>query len=561
MYNHIAFIDSGVENVSGLEAGMRSGVKAIVLNRHEPALDQMARALEGRSGVAGLHVFAHGSPGEVAFSAGRLTEETIGDAAASLGRIGAALAESATVKLWSCETGSGAAGQSFVSAFADGLARPVAAASGRIGASERGGSWELDCRIAGATAASPLTAQAMATYAGVFVGDVATVATDNIVQSAGTDTLSVSSTAAIQAADFFDGGDGSDAIVIAAAAGASIDLSGAGTSPTTGFHNYESLSFNNSSGTSAVTLDADQFGAGLIAANLAVSGTSATQSVIVNNAANFSAASWTFSTWTSGTDLLTINGTLLDDMITGSSESDEIFGDAGNDTLDGGAGADVMLGGDGDDTYVVDAASDAITENDAEGEDTVLASVSYTLADHVDNLTLTGTAADATGNSGDNVLTGNASFNSLTGGDGNDVLDGSVGPDELIGGAGDDTYVVDALTDTLTENLGEGTDTVQIGVTFTLADHFENLTLTGVATINGTGNGADNVITGNGSANILQVSRAMTRSMAAAARQNVRRPGRRHLYRRYARRHRDRTCGRRHRHGEVERQFSAGREP
>ena len=33
--------------------------------------------------------------------------------------------------------------------------------------------------------------------------------------------------------------------------------------------------------------------------------------------------------------------------------------------------------------------------------------------------------------------------------------------DTLIGGAGNDTYVVDSTTDVITENAGEGTDTVQ----------------------------------------------------------------------------------------------------
>ena len=77
------------------------------------------------------------------------------------------------------------------------------------------------------------------------------------------------------------------------------------------------------------------------------------------------------------------------------------------------------------------------------------------------------------------------------------------GIDSLTGGAGNDTYVVDNAADLVTENLAEGTDLVQSSVTHTLAANVENLTLTGVAAINGTGNAGVNVITGNAAANVL----------------------------------------------------------
>jgi Ca2+-binding RTX toxin-like protein len=63
--------------------------------------------------------------------------------------------------------------------------------------------------------------------------------------------------------------------------------------------------------------------------------------------------------------------------------------------------------------------------------------------------------------------------------------------------------VVDATSDTITENASEGTDSVQSSVSFTLAANVENLTLTGTAAINGTGNALDNILTGNSAANTL----------------------------------------------------------
>ncbi len=194
-------------------------------------------------------------------------------------------------------------------------------------------------------------------------------------------------------------------------------------------------------------------------------------------------------------------------IMLGLAGSDTMTGTAGDDTIDGGTGADTMVGGAGNDTYVVDNAGDVVTENANEGTDLVNASISYTLAANVENLTLTGSSnINGTGNTLDNVITGNTGANNLVGGAGNDTLIGGGGNDTLVGGTGNDTYVVTAQTGvTITENANEGTDTVQSSATFTIASlaNIENLTLTGAAAINGTGNAGNNVITGNAANNVI----------------------------------------------------------
>ena len=108
-------------------------------------------------------------------------------------------------------------------------------------------------------------------------------------------------------------------------------------------------------------------------------------------------------------------------------------------------------GGLGNDTYVVDNTGDVVTENASEGTDTVQASVTYTLAANVENLTLTGTGnINGTGNTLDNVIIGNSGNNILAGawrrrhpgwgsGYGHRVLCGFVfrGHGELGGGNGE----------------------------------------------------------------------------------------------------------------------------
>jgi Ca2+-binding RTX toxin-like protein len=215
-----------------------------------------------------------------------------------------------------------------------------------------------------------------------------------------------------------------------------------------------------------------------------------------------------------GNDIITISGP----------NGDTLDGDTGNDILNGGAGDDTLLGGDGNDVFVIGNASDhgagEIITGGA-GDDVIrftstTPGQSLVLAPgvtEVEQVTISTAAGVSTGRTALNVdasavgsglsITGNAGANVLTGTAFNDVLMGNAGNDELIGGDGDDTYVIGQGLDVLTENSGEGTDTVLSSITHTLGDNFENLTLTGTRAINGVGNELANVLTGNNAANIL----------------------------------------------------------
>ena len=186
-------------------------------------------------------------------------------------------------------------------------------------------------------------------------------------------------------------------------------------------------------------------------------------------------------------------GNSLANAITGTFGDNSLSGGDGNDTLDGGTGADSLTGGAGDDSYVVDNTGDVVVEASGEGTDTVSASVDYALTADVENLILTGAAANGTGNGLANTITGTS---------GNNVLDGGAGADTLTGGDGDDSYVVDDTGDVVVEASGEGSDTVTAAISYALAANVENLVLTGAAA-SGTGNGLDNVITGTGGNNAL----------------------------------------------------------
>lgn len=135
----------------------------------------------------------------------------------------------------------------------------------------------------------------------------------------------------------------------------------------------------------------------------------------------------------------------------------------------------------------------SITATDAAG-----AKVSDTFALTVAaGLALTGTA-------GADVLEGNIGQDTLNGLAGADHLDGAEGADQMTGGDGNDVFVVDDEGDTVTEfarSGAGGVDRVESAISYALGSDVENLTLTGTADIDATGNNKANIIIGNAGAN------------------------------------------------------------
>jgi Ca2+-binding RTX toxin-like protein len=197
-------------------------------------------------------------------------------------------------------------------------------------------------------------------------------------------------------------------------------------------------------------------------------------------------------------------------IINGFGGNDTLNGGNGDDTLDGGTGSDFLQGGFGQDTYIVDNLGDRINDFDEAkgydegGYDTVISSITLTLGDYLEALTLTGNnAINGTGNDLDNELRGNNANNLLLGGAGNDYLwGGSGGSDTLDGGAGNDMYEVNA-DDIINEDPNAGIDGVYSTVSLTLGANIEYLRLENYEPLNGIGNELDNGIRGNFGKNAL----------------------------------------------------------
>jgi Ca2+-binding RTX toxin-like protein len=182
-----------------------------------------------------------------------------------------------------------------------------------------------------------------------------------------------------------------------------------------------------------------------------------------------------------GDDLL--KGDIGNDKIIGGRGNDTINGGFGNDTLGGGEGNDWLDGGEGDDTLTGGEGDDRLYGQT--GKDTLV------------------------GGTGNDSLFGGLDIDELRGDEGDDFLDGGVDADKMYGGTGNDTYIVDNAGDQVIERVGEGLDLIRSSINFSLgnagqnAANVENLTLTGTANLNGSGNDLDNRIEGNTGDNIL----------------------------------------------------------
>ncbi len=202
--------------------------------------------------------------------------------------------------------------------------------------------------------------------------------------------------------------------------------------------------------------------------------------------------------------ILAWDGSLENDVVTGSSGNERLNAGRGNDSVFGAGGDDLLLGYEGNDT--LDGGTGANSLDAGIGNDVLLATGSISanvfyggLGDDTliggagpDNLdggmgsnSIVGGAGDdmisVTGydeilkkmlvSQGNNTLVGGDGNDGITGGDGNDLLFGNDGNDGLSGGLGDDTLDGGAGNDVLNGGLGSnsiiggsGNDTITVFV-------------------------------------------------------------------------------------------------
>ncbi len=180
------------------------------------------------------------------------------------------------------------------------------------------------------------------------------------------------------------------------------------------------------------------------------------------------------------------------ESVEGSIYNDIIYGNALDNHIRPGLGSDLLYGSLGSDTIDYSDSARGINAN--------LALKKVSVGEHSD---FVDEFESVIGSKFKDTITGDSTKNKLFGLEGNDLLNGRGGADHMEGGLGNDTYEVENSSDITLELTGQGVDHVRASISHTLQSNLENLTLTGSAAINGTGNSLNNILTGNTGANTL----------------------------------------------------------
>ncbi len=199
---------------------------------------------------------------------------------------------------------------------------------------------------------------------------------------------------------------------------------------------------------------------------------------------------------TLGADIenLTLTG-LLNSYGKGNALNNVLVGNRNNNDLDGLAGADRLVGGAGDDTYHISPTEDTVVELPGEGNDTIFATLSYTLPADFENLTMTGGYVSllyAYGNGLNNVIRARPNYVG-------EVIDGRGGADTMIGGI-DTTFYVDNPGDVV---RGAGNSRVIATVDWASTGQIKTIELAASVAVTATGDDGDNILIGNSNANML----------------------------------------------------------
>ncbi|WP_420965872.1 VCBS domain-containing protein [Bradyrhizobium sp. B120] len=334
----IAFIDRGIDDLETLLAGIRPDVEAILLSDDEPAVRQMARAVQARSELNAIHIVAHGQPGTMAFSAGLLSLDAMDRVAGDLADLGSAITQGGELRLWSCAVAQGEYGAAFIDAIAAATGAKVVASAQRVGAAARGGSWDISSLDDSTLAEPPITATGQGAYAGVLDTNNTAISGNN-----STNTLTVTGSN-----DRVSDGNGTNSVTVTGSNNTVSDGNGTNTVTVTGSNN--TVSDGNGTNTITVSGSNNTISDGNGSNTIIVSGSNAT--ISDGNGGNLIYAANTTGTNTisDGNGTNVIVGGSGSDAINAGNGSNIIYGGAGNDTINVGNGTDVIIGGAGSDT-------------------------------------------------------------------------------------------------------------------------------------------------------------------------------------------------------------------
>lgn len=162
----LVFIDAQLEAYLQLQESIASTQEVLILEPQKDGIEQITQTLRQRPNAAEIHILAHGIPGCLYLGSSRLALSTLTTYTSQLGRwFNGSLGR---LYLYGCSVAAGDAGAEFLAHLRRLTGASIAASTGRVGHTRQGGSWQLDRQLGEMPARSLLTATQQAAYPGVL---------------------------------------------------------------------------------------------------------------------------------------------------------------------------------------------------------------------------------------------------------------------------------------------------------------------------------------------------------------------------------------------------------
>lgn len=139
----IAFVDITVANYQTLVDGIGKNIAIYEFN----TLNEIANTLSSKNNLDAVHIFSHGSNGEIIIGNSFLNTSTLNQYAAALQSIGHSLNESGDILLYGCNIANGKSGKEFVDKLASLTHADIIASDNFTGAKTLSGDWDLEFTI------------------------------------------------------------------------------------------------------------------------------------------------------------------------------------------------------------------------------------------------------------------------------------------------------------------------------------------------------------------------------------------------------------------------------
>ncbi len=144
----LVIVDSSLPDYQSLldelSASTATNTEIHLLDAETDSLSQISAILEGRNGISALHIFSHGTAGQLTLGGSSLTIDTLQQQQEQLSRWGDALTDDGDILLYGCSVADGETGIDFIESLAELTSADVAASADATGTHEFGGDWDLE---------------------------------------------------------------------------------------------------------------------------------------------------------------------------------------------------------------------------------------------------------------------------------------------------------------------------------------------------------------------------------------------------------------------------------